>query len=604
VDELIGTVLGGGRYRIDKRLGSGGQGTVYKGTHLTLNIPVAIKVLPALASHDRASRVRFEREARRAATLQHANIVRVYDYAFERGMYYIVSEFIEGADLKKLIRASGGPMPIEQTLGYARQVADALDFAHEQDIIHRDIKPANILIETQHDRIALCDFGLARMVEGEEVDVTSDRGTTPGTPAYMSPEQCLGGDLDQRTDVYSLGIVIYEMLTGINPFRGARDTSASVIYKQVNEYPVEPRSLNPRLNRQVDDVVLRALAKDREERFQTAGEFISALEGAVKGARVPGAGVRIPAWVPLVVAGAAIVLAMAFVPGPRDAVLGLLKRVAGARPGEVAGATETPPATFSYAGFLKAQQGTQTAVAASQPSPIATTLVPSPTPTSEPTPVPPTATPVPDTATPVPPTNTPRPPTSTPVPPTETPVLPTPTRRPPTQTPIPPTPTPVPLAVIYGVQVDNAEFGKGTISFENRGMWISVPGAQYVGDIGFLSSPEASAEIQRVWSHRLYGGGNWSVKVVVRNKVGWVSCPASKATCSEDKIDGTQVIITHEVYMQPDVWASLLNDFLRGGLSATTQNPHYDDIQKMIFESYSSITPQVPCIGFAFKRAG
>ncbi|HUV93693.1 MAG TPA: hypothetical protein VMX14_02525, partial [Anaerolineae bacterium] len=286
------------------------------------------------------------------------------------------------------------------------------------------------------------------------------------------------------------------------------------------------------------------------------------------------------------------------------AVLGLLNRAAGARSGKVVGATETPPATFSYAGFLKGQQGTQTAAAASQPSPTATTPVPSPTSTSEPTPVPPTATLVPDTATPVPPTNTPRPPTSTPVPPTETSVLPTPTRRPPTPTPIPPTPTPVPLAVIYGVQVDNAEFGKGTISFENRDPpWIGIPGAQYVGEIGFLSNPEAMAEIQRVWSHRVYGGGNWRVLVVVRKQVGWVSCPASQATCAEDKVDGTQVIITHEVYMQPDVWASLLNDFLRGGLSATTQNPHYEDVQRMIFESYCSVVPEKPCIGFGFKQA-
>jgi len=165
VDEFIGRVLGDGRYRIDRKLGSGGQGTVYKGTHLTLNIPVAIKILPASASHDRATRTRFEREARRAATLQHANIVRVYDYAFEAGNYYIVSEFVEGTDLKKLVKASGGPLPMGQVLRYARQVAEALDFAHQQDIVHRDIKPGNIRINTQHERAVLCDFGLARMVE-------------------------------------------------------------------------------------------------------------------------------------------------------------------------------------------------------------------------------------------------------------------------------------------------------------------------------------------------------------------------------------------------------------------------------------------------------
>jgi len=603
VDELIGAVLGDGRYRIDRKLGSGGQGTVYKGMHLTLNIPVAIKVLPASASHNRAMRTRFEREARRAATLQQGNIVRIYDYAFERGIYYIVSECIEGTDLKKMIRASGGPMPMDQVLRYGHQVAAALDFAHERDIIHRDIKPANILIDSQQDRAALCDFGLARMVEGEELDVTSERGGMPGTPAYMSPEQCLGSELDHRTDIYSFGIVIYEMLTGQHPFRGARDTSTSIIYKQVNELPVGPRSLIPRLSRQVDDAVLRALAKDPGERFQTASEFVSALERASRGVREPGAGIGIAPWVPLVIAGAAVVLVIALVPGPRNAILSLWNRTLDGRgAGKVAEATGGAPPTFSYAGFLKSQKGTQTAVAASIPTATPTSLPPTNTPVAPtPTRVPPSPTPLSATAT-KPPTHTPRPSTSTPAPPTDTPIPPTATRRPPTATPIPPAPTPVPVSVIYGVAVDNAEFGKGNISFENSGMWIGVPGAQYVGDIGFLSSPEALAEIQRVWSHRLYGGGNWSVKVVVRKKVGWVSCPASKATCYEDKIDGNQGRIEHQVYMQPDVWASLLNDYLTGGLAATTQNPHYEAIQKMIFESYCSITPGIPCIGFSFKK--
>jgi len=157
--------------------------------------------------------------------------------------------------------------------------------------------------------------------------------------------------------------------------------------------------------------------------------------------------------------------------------------------------------------------------------------------------------------------------------------------------------------VIYGVEVDNAEFGKGSITFENRGKWIAVPGAQYVGEIGFLSNPEAVAEIQRVWGHRLYGGGNWKVLVVVRKQVGWVSCPASEATCSEDKIDGNQGLIQHEVFLRDDVWLSLLNDYLAGGLAATRSNSHYEAIQKLIFESYCSITPEVPCIGFSFKKA-
>jgi len=396
------------------------------------------------------------------------------------------------------------------------------------------------------------------------------------------------------------------MLTGQNPFRGARDTSASIIYKQVNELPVEPRSLNPDLNRQVEDVVLRSLAKDPGERFQTAADFVNALERASRGVRPRGARVGIPVWVPLVVAGAAIVAGIAFVPGPRNAVLELGNRLVGASGSKEATApTGGPPPTFSYAGFLKGQKGTQTALAASQPSSTATPLPSTATPVPPtPTPVLPTATPVPGTATPSPPTKTPRPPTSTPVPPTNTPIAATATRRPPTPTPIPPTATPVPVTVIYGLEVDNEQFGKGSITFENRGAWIAVPGAQYVGEIGFLSGPEAAAEVQRVWSHRKYGGGNWRVLVVVRKKVGWVSCPASAATCYEDKLFGDQGLIRHEVYLNPDVWVSLLNDYLAGGLSATRRNPHYEAIQKMIFESYCSITPEVPCIGFSFKKAG
>jgi len=161
------------------------------------------------------------------------------------------------------------------------------------------------------------------------------------------------------------------------------------------------------------------------------------------------------------------------------------------------------------------------------------------------------------------------------------------------------------VSVVYGMQVDNAEFGKGSITFENRGeTWIAVPGAQYVGEMGFLSSPEAMAEVQRVWNHRTYGGGNWRGLVVVRMKVGWVACPASATTCYEDQVSADEGLITHQIYLHPDVWVSLVNDYRAGGLSAVIKNPHYEAIQKVVFESYCSITPQVPCIGFSFKKVG
>jgi len=241
VPSLIGATLGDGRYRIDRKLGSGGQGTVYKGTHLTLNIPVAIKVLPF--SRTEKMQKRFAREARRAASLRHANIVGVLDYEYDPDWdtYYIVSEFIDGGNLKSVIENRSGPLPIDEVVGYITQVGTALQFAHDQGIIHRDIKPSNILWEQRTGRIVLCDFGLARMIEGEEMDVTSAGAVKPGTPAYMSPEQCLGQDLDARTDIYSLGIVVYEMLTGLNPFRGTHDTSDSIRYKHIPEAPPPPR---------------------------------------------------------------------------------------------------------------------------------------------------------------------------------------------------------------------------------------------------------------------------------------------------------------------------------------------------------------------------
>jgi len=282
-DGLVGTVLGDGHYRIDSVVGSGGQGTVYRGMHLTLNIPIAIKILPAYLAQSETTRTRFAREAQRAATLRHPNIVTTLDYAYddERGLYYIVSEFIEGTDLRKLLKASSGPLRVDRARGYIRQIASALQYAHDRNIVHRDIKPANVLIDGRDDRAVLCDFGLARMIEGEDMEVTSARTGMPGTPTYMSPEQCLGRELDHRTDIYSLGVVAYEMLAGRNPFRGAHDTSESIKYKQVNEPPPPPRALNPDLSPAIEAALLKALAKDPDNRFQSASSFVEALEGAV-----------------------------------------------------------------------------------------------------------------------------------------------------------------------------------------------------------------------------------------------------------------------------------------------------------------------------------
>ena len=314
VRDLTGTTLGHGHYRIDRKLGSGGQGTVYKGTHLTLNIPVAIKVLTF--SRNEAMRDRFAREAQRAASLRHANIVGVLDYEYDTNLdtYYIVSEFIDGSDLKKLLARRGGPLRIDEVVQYIAQVGSALQFAHSQNIIHRDIKPSNILLEQRTGRVVLCDFGLARMIEGEELDVTSATGIKPGTPAYMSPEQCLGQDLDHRTDIYSLGIVVYEMLTGLNPFRGTHDTSDSIRYKHIHEAPPPPRELNPALTSGVEMVLLKAIEKKPDPRYRSVSEFVGALTRASQGKRTSGF-MAVAPWLALLVAGIMIVLVIGAVAG-------------------------------------------------------------------------------------------------------------------------------------------------------------------------------------------------------------------------------------------------------------------------------------------------
>ena len=278
--DLIGRVLGNGKYRIDRHLGGGGQGDVYKGTHLSLDAPIAIKVLSSLRGQDRAAQLRFEREAKRAARLSHHHIVRVQDFGYEDGIYYIVSEYIEGADLKSHLAQRKGPMPLDKALPILAQMADALHYAHEEGMVHRDVKPSNILLQRSTGRAVLCDFGLARMTEGEDLDATGTVVRLPGTPAYMSPEQCLGMDADRRTDLYSLAMVAYEMLCGRHPLREEHDTTKSIFLKQMHQMPMAPRKLNPQITPTMDRVLAKGLAKDRENRYATVAEFARELEAA------------------------------------------------------------------------------------------------------------------------------------------------------------------------------------------------------------------------------------------------------------------------------------------------------------------------------------
>jgi eukaryotic-like serine/threonine-protein kinase len=274
----VGKVLDG-KYRLDAFLSQGGMGAVYRATHVMLNKKVAVKLInPELVTSPDVVR-RFQREARAATALSHPNIVSVYDLGqTTEGTLYIAMEFVDGPSLKSVIE-SGGPVPAMRTLTLARQLASALSVAHRQGIIHRDLKPHNVMLARSHDgqEIAkLVDFGIAKTFEeGTQLTVS---GFSPGTPQYMAPEQAEGGTVDARSDLYSFGIMMYEMLTGEVPFNAT--SAATVLIKQIKEAPIPPSVKNPRvpIPLQVEAIVLRCMAKDPAERFQTADDLGTALE--------------------------------------------------------------------------------------------------------------------------------------------------------------------------------------------------------------------------------------------------------------------------------------------------------------------------------------
>jgi serine/threonine-protein kinase len=269
--ELIGKTLG--KYKIVEEIGHGGMATVYKGYQPSLNRYVAVKVLARELAKDEVFRKRFKREAEAVAKLSHPNIVPIYDFDEEPSLeaLYIVTELVEGSLKERL----GRPMEKEEAIRIAAEVARALDYAHRQGIVHRDVKPSNILL-AKDGRAMLTDFGIAKMVAGTQYTET---GRSIGTPTYMSPEQAKGQRIDGRSDIYSLGIVLYEMLTGRPPF--IADTPISVLHKQVYEKPFPPRRFNPKIPRNLERIILKALAKERERRFRTAGDMARALEEAI-----------------------------------------------------------------------------------------------------------------------------------------------------------------------------------------------------------------------------------------------------------------------------------------------------------------------------------
>jgi serine/threonine protein kinase len=278
-DGLVGSTIAG-KYRIDIKLGTGGMGAVYRATRLLIGDEVAVKVLHSEQSDPKAAE-RFRREAHAAARLKHPNAVNIYDFGVtDVGLQYLVMELIEGESLRRIIKQQG-PVTPSASVEIANQVCAALDEAHRHSIIHRDIKPDNIIVDVTATglRVKVLDFGIAKLRDDVAGNLTQT-GSILGTPHYMSPEQCLGEELDSRADIYSLGIVLYEMLTGTVPFNSP--TPAAVVVQHVNQSPAPPRVLNASIPASVESTVLHALEKRREDRPQSAGALAQELANAVR----------------------------------------------------------------------------------------------------------------------------------------------------------------------------------------------------------------------------------------------------------------------------------------------------------------------------------
>jgi|GEM_PF-1297053 len=486
-----GTILRN-RYRLEHLLGRGGMADVYLVFDLRRHVHVAVKVLREDLAEDPEFVRRFEREAEALARLEHPNVVRFYSFEWQGPEAFIVMDYVPGTTLRRRLMEAGGPLPLEEATRIVRQVGAALQYAHREGYIHRDIKPGNVMLR-QDGTALLSDFGIARAAEG----ATATMGAA-GTPAYMSPEQILGREVDHRTDIYSLGIVLFEVLTGRRPFLGEAGTGTTTIerirYEHLHQPPPDPRRFNKTMPPAVVDAIMRCIAKWPEERWPDIVSLMRAWEEAVRpagsapapvsaaagskavlpvpplssssiptpdlrstppagriAAPIPaGAGRKLPAPLIAAVAVVAFLAVASLVVGLtalRGAAVRNRDKVSGLSPTAVfVVAVESP--TLASDSIVVPPTRTPTAL-----PPTATPLPPSPLPTSIPptaTPIPPTPTdtPVPPTATPVPPTNTMPPPSPTPIPPTATrippsvtPIPPTATRIPPTATRIPPSPT-------------------------------------------------------------------------------------------------------------------------------------------------------------------
>ncbi|MBI9044277.1 MAG: serine/threonine protein kinase [Anaerolineaceae bacterium] len=270
MSDLVGKDLG--RYHIIEQIGEGGMATVFMGYDHRLDRNVAIKVIKTSSQDEADFLKRFEREAKALASLAHPNIVKVHDYGDEDGIPYLVMEYIDGVTLKKKM---GSPVHFQEAAKLILPIAQALDYAHQKKIIHRDIKPANIMV-THSNIPLLTDFGIAKMLAGDKATDLTKTGVGIGTPDYMAPEQGKGSKIDHRADIYALGIVFYELVTGKKPFRA--DTPMAIVVKHITEPLPRPKGFIEDLPDSVEKVIFKALAKNPDNRFQSMNEFYEALE--------------------------------------------------------------------------------------------------------------------------------------------------------------------------------------------------------------------------------------------------------------------------------------------------------------------------------------
>jgi tRNA A-37 threonylcarbamoyl transferase component Bud32 len=297
------------RYEVDKPLGRGGMAQVFRGTDRVLGRTVAIKVLDQKHRNDAKFVTRFRREAQSAAGINHPNVVSVFDTGSEDGLHYIVMEYVDGETLDDvLVREKA--LPAHRAVAIAEPVARALEAAHQKGMVHRDVKPGNIMLD-RSGTVKVVDFGIARAAAD---DTLTQTGIVLGTAAYLSPEQAQGVAVDPRSDVYSLGCVLYEMLTGRKPFTG--DSALAIAYKHVREDPTPPSQVNPDIPPELEALVLTAMAKDPAQRFPSGGAMQEALSAAATGEMPAMAAVGAEATEPLPGGDTAVMTTPETAPGP------------------------------------------------------------------------------------------------------------------------------------------------------------------------------------------------------------------------------------------------------------------------------------------------